>query len=159
MTHTHKFLSNYIPFNANVIVGDGRTIKAISKENITLQSSISGNPIHLTFADVLYVPHISKNLISSSAAAQQEIDTYISTPTCTLYKAKQLVCISTISHGLYYLQCDTISASISANISQGNVNQQSNQTAVLPHPASISGPPHEGTWLHPSSRTSYENPK
>jgi hypothetical protein len=72
MTSQKECLEDYVEFEKGepVTLGDGKTVQAIGKGNVKLQL---GSQSTGTLQSVLYVPHLSCNLLSVGAAADQNL--------------------------------------------------------------------------------------
>ena len=95
MTFQRNLLSEYREFNGptKIYLGDDRIISAIGEGKVKLECHDGKNPYILTLQKVLFVPELTKNLLSVPAMAENGAEVYFDKDKCVVSKNQQTVTI------------------------------------------------------------------
>ena len=94
-----------LPSSTNVTVGDGRSLPAAGKGNVTLNMNLpEGRTETCTLHDVLYVPDLAYNLLSITSASKRGKVAIFTSGGCEIRNLKSKLIASGYREGnLYYL--------------------------------------------------------
>ena len=114
-------MSNYSLFDKsdahNVALGDGYVVQAEGKGEVKLLVRSKDKVVKLTLHNVLYVPNLSKNLLSVNSITEKGASVYIDNSKCTLVKDDKSYEIGHAYKGkLYRLNTNLEEASVAQSL-------------------------------------------
>ena len=121
MTFNKSAMSNYSLFDKsdahNVALGDGYVVQAEGKGEVKLLVRSKDKVVKLTLHNVLYVPNLSKNLLSVNSITEKGAGVYFDNSKCTLVKDDKSYEIGHAYKGkLYRLNTNLEEASVAQSL-------------------------------------------
>ncbi len=103
MTFNRAMLTNYFEYKQprNIFLGDNTVIKALGQREVSLPTTIGLHDFNLDLQKVLYVPSLTKNLLSVPAMVEMEAEFFFDDEKCCVVKNGEKFIIGTLANKLY----------------------------------------------------------
>lgn len=104
MTNSTASLGWWNPEAEEVMLADGKTVKAKgSGQGIICGVGPDGNAVEMKLKKLLYVPGLSKNVLSVSRIAEEGYTVLFGPSDCRIMEGENVIAVGKKSGGLYYL--------------------------------------------------------
>ena len=117
MTYEKYLIKDYIEYSqpTEIFLGDDRAIMALGEGKVTLEFYDGSNVLTMGLSNVLYVPEISKNLLSLPAMTQKGAEVLFESDKCYVTKNGTTMHIGhLISNNVYMIntepQCSNVAS-------------------------------------------------